>query len=186
MINIKVDNVIIEHCQKQVEQHNFGQRREANGDKEKQLTGIIGQCVVMQLFNHGLIDGSTGFDGGVDIEFAGLKIDVKTMGRTTDAKKSYTNNFLKLQDHFETDAYIFCSLNKTSNELSICGWIDKQSFVNKRRYYPANTIRTRSNGTSFNTFADLYEIDNYQLNDIKDIVDLKNQLTQFSNSNGKT
>jgi len=73
--------------------HNFGHRYTANGNYEQQLTGIIGQSVVMEIFGLGFIDGSSGFDHGVDIYFEGLKIDVKTMGRTTDVKPNYTNNF---------------------------------------------------------------------------------------------
>lgn len=106
MIKILVSQHIISHCQQEISKHNFGKRFTANGTKEQQLTGIIGQSVVMNLFGLGLVDGGSGFDDGVDLVFDNKKIDVKTMGRTTDVRSSYTNNFLKLQDYFNTDIYI--------------------------------------------------------------------------------
>ena len=78
MFKVKVSDAIIQHCMRQVEIHNFGQRYTANGTKEQQLTGIIGQSVIMQLFGLPLVDGNSGFDGGVDITYNGITIDVKT------------------------------------------------------------------------------------------------------------
>lgn len=183
MFKIQVRTRIIQHCKEQVENYNFGQRNQANGTPEQQLTGIIGQSVLMNLFDLDLVNGESGFDDGTDIEFAGLKIDVKTMGRTTDVRRSYTNNFLKLQDYFGTEIYIFCSYNKTNSELTVCGWIDKQTFVNKRKFFPKGTIRTRSDGSTFKTFSDLYEIDIIDINDVQDTNDLKNQILSFSQNN---
>ena len=179
MITIKVADEILQHCKKQLENYNFGKRHKANGTKLQQLTGIIGQSVVMHTFNQGFIDGKEGFDNGIDIIYNNLKIDVKTMGRTTDVRSNYTNNFLKLQDYFETEIYIFCSYHKIKQELSICGWIDKESFKNKRRFYPKGSTRKRFDQTTFTTFADLYEIDNHQLNDCNSIESLKLQLRNF-------
>ncbi len=180
MFKIQVSDSVIDHCKKQVASYNFGQRHTANGNPEQQLTGIIGQSVVMDFFGLGNVNGEDGFDNGVDILFNNKKIDVKTMGRTTDVRPNYTNNFLKLQDYFETQVYIFCSFNKTNKELTVCGWIEKEAFVRKRKYFPKGTIRTRADGSSFNTFADLYEIDIIDIHDVKNIEDLKNQLNALS------
>ena len=176
MVLVKVSNSLIEHCEQMVTKYNFGQRNQANGNPEQQLTGIIGQSVVMDLFGLVYVDGKSGFDGGVDIFFNNKKIDVKTMGRTTDVKPTYTNNFLKLQDYFDTDIYIFCSYHKLKSELTVCGWISKVDFVAKRNYFPKGSIRTRSDNTTFKTFADLYEIDIKDLNPVKGSLDLKKQL----------
>ena len=181
MFDIQVKNNIIEHCEKQIDKYNFGNRYTANGNKEQQLTGIIGQCVVMELFQLEYINGNDGFDNGIDIVytniFGSISLDVKTMGRTTSVKPNYTNNFIALQDYFNPKCYIFCSYNKLNKVLTICGWITKQEFINKRRLYPKGTIRERSNGTTFETKADLYEIDVIDLNDVMDELDLKKQLT---------
>lgn len=179
MIKIQVSNSVIEHCKAQIERYNFGQRYTANGTPDQQLTGIIGQSVVMNLFGLGNVNGEEGFDDGIDIIFNNKRIDVKTMGRTTDVRRNYTNNFLKLQDYFQTEVYIFCSYNKTNQELTICGWIEKEAFIQKRKYFPRGTIRTRTDGSSFNTFADLYEIDIVDINDVTDLNDLINQLNEL-------
>jgi len=177
MFKVQVTDEVLKHCLNQVEKYNLGKRKEANGNKDQQFIGIVGQCVLMQLFNCGLIDCSTGFDNGIDIEFENHKIDIKTMGRTTDVKINYTNNFIKFQDNYETTTYIFCSYNKINNELTICGWIDKQTFIQRRKYYEKGNERTRNDGTKFNLFADMYEIDNSNLFDVVSIEDLKKQLS---------
>ena len=135
MFTIKVEQDLIDFCTHQVAQYNFGKRKVANGTPEQQLTGIIGQSFVMELFDSGKVDGKQGFDDGVDIVFNNIKIDVKTMGRTTDVKPYYTNNFLKLQDYFDTEIYIFCSFHKNKKEVTVCGWISKPDFVLKRKFY---------------------------------------------------
>jgi hypothetical protein len=177
MYKIQISDELLKHCRNQVEQYNFGMRKEANGTKEQQFNGIVGQCVLMQLFNCGLVDGSRGFDNGIDIEFGNHKIDVKTMGRTTDVKFNYTNNFLKFQDYFDTTTYIFCSYNKITNELTICGWIDKETFIKRRNFFEKGSERTRNDGSKFTLFADLYEIDNINLFDVISTEDLKHQLS---------
>jgi hypothetical protein len=179
MFTLKVSEQLLQHCKKQVEQFNFGARSTANGNKEQQLTGIIGQSALMELFNLGFVDGTTGFDNGIDLVYENLNIDIKTMGRNTDVRKTYTNNFLKLQDYFNTDIYIFCSYHKLKNELTICGWIDKKTFAQKRKYFHKGACRTRNDGTTFTTFADLFEIDNIDLFEIISIEDLKIQLNNY-------
>lgn len=179
MFTIKVSDRLLQHCKQQIEQFNFGVRSSANGTKEQQLTGIIGQSVVMDLFGLGYIDGTCGFDSGVDLIYENLKIDIKTMGRTTDVRKNYTNNFLKLQDYFDTEIYIFCSLHKLKNELTICGWIAKKELVNKRKFFAKGTTRTRNDGSTFTTFADLFEIDIVDLKDASSLEDLKMQLKRY-------
>lgn len=176
MFTIKVSEEIIVHCLHQIEQYNFGQRCTANGNKDQQLTGIIGQTVLMDLFGFDYINGAAGCDDGIDFIFNSKKIDVKTMGRTTDVRLAYTNNFLKLQDYFQTEIYIFCSYNKIKKEVTVCGWIAKEDFVSRRKFFPKGSIRIRSDGTNFPTFSDLYEIDNIDLNPVTSIEDLKNQL----------
>jgi hypothetical protein len=93
MFKIQVSDSVIDHCKKQIANYNFGQRHTANGNPEQQLTGIIGQSVVMNLFGLENVNGEDGFDDGVDILFNNKKIDIKTMGRTTDVRRNYTNNF---------------------------------------------------------------------------------------------
>jgi len=176
MFTMAVLQEIIDYCTAQAQRYNFGLRYTANGTKEQQLTGLIGQSVVMTWFGAGLISGEDGCDGGLDVLYAGRRIDVKTMGRTTAVKPYYTNNFLALQADYKTDVYIFCSYNKLKAELTVCGWVTKQELAAARRYYPRGTLRQRSDGTTFTTFADLYEIDNCALHDVTGVTDLLVQL----------
>ena len=166
MFKVRVPDAIIAHCKRQIELYDFGQRYTANGTKEQQLTGIIGQSVIMNMFGLPLVDGATGFDNGVDIVHNGKSIDVKTMGRTTDVRDYYVNNFIALQQNLNTDVFIFCSYNKTNQELTVCGWIPKAEFLKKAAFFPKGSIRYRANGTSFQTFTDLYEIRNDMLYDV--------------------
>ena len=176
MLKVKVTEEIINHCKEQVRKYNFGQRKDANGTPEQQLLGIIGQSVVMNIFGFGYVYGGQGCDGGIDFVLNGKKVDVKTMGRTTDVKPNFTNNFVKYQDCLDTDIYIFCSYNKIYPELTICGWTDKENFNNKRRFYPKGTERKRSDGSILRLFTDTFEIDNADLFQINNIEQLKNFL----------
>ena len=54
----------------------------------------------------------------------------------------------------------------------------------KAKFYKKGTIRNRSNGTSFSTKADLYEIENNKLINVDNIDDLQNKL-EFLNTNQK-
>jgi len=178
MFKIQVSQRIINHCQRQIQQYNFGQRNIANGTPEQQFTGIVGQCAIMEKFGLDLIDGADGCDDGQDINYKGLVVDVKTMGRTVDVRPNFVNNFIALQLRFNTDLYIFCSLNKRTFELTVCGWIPKTEFLQKAELYPRGTIRTRTDGSTFRTFADLYEIGNGDLYDVNSFEELVSSISE--------
>ena len=59
---------------------------------------------------------------------------------------------------------LFLSFNKNNNELSFCGWITKEMFLNRATIYKKDTERERSDGTIFHLRADTFEIENYKLN----------------------
>lgn len=166
MFNFKVDQNIIIKAETLVSKYNFGKRSKANGNKEQQIVGIIGELMIRDLFNAGEIDGSSGFDGGFDIKYNKKLIDVKTMGRTSQPKKNYVNNLIDLQINHSADHFIFNSFNKKNNILTVCGWISKSNFIKLAKYFPKNTIRKRTDGTEFKTFSGLYELQNKDLNGV--------------------
>lgn len=166
MFNFKVDQNIIIKAETLVSKYNFGKRSKANGNKEQQIVGIIGELMIRDLFNAGEIDGSNGFDGGFDINYNNKLIDVKTMGRTSQPKKNYVNNLIDLQINHSADHFIFNSFNKKNNILTVCGWISKLNFIKLAKYFPKNTIRKRTDGTEFKTFSGLYELQNKDLNGV--------------------
>lgn len=171
MYTEKVSDEIIRYCKDQVEKYNFARRGYDDGDKEQQLTGVIGQCMIMKYFDVGLIDGTKGFDGGIDIIYHDKKIDVKTMGRNTKVEEWYTNNFHAAQDCFCPDIYIFCSYNKKTQELTICGYVTREEFIQRRKFIPKGMPRMKG-GTTFEFAYDMYEIDNTELNKINELCDL--------------
>ena len=176
MFDLLIPSSVVFHCMNQLKKYNFGQRGTADGNYEQQLSGIVGESLVREAFALPLVDGSTGYDDGYDILYYGLKIDVKTMGRTTTVKIDYVNNFIGLQKNNGADYYIFTSYNKKLNLLTICGWLDKETLLSTANFYKKDTIRKRDDGTTFKTFADLYEMSNDKLNQADDMQDLKNQL----------
>ncbi len=182
MFIINVSNKIIDYAKGLVKNHNFGNRGVADGNVHEQLTGLIGQCTVQTMFHVNLLTGAGGFDHGKDLEFAGLSIDVKTMGRTTDVKDYYVNNFIALQKDYPTDAYIFCSYFEEKKELTICGWLPKNELEKMASFYKKGTKRYRSDKTWFRTKADLYEIPNKKLRQVSSPDTLKRQLSEFATS----
>lgn len=146
-----------------LQNHNVGNRHTANGNKEEQYVGLLGEMMISDMFN-GEYKLKSGFDGGFDLIINGRKVDVKTMGRNVDVKMNYVNNFIGFQSHFNCDIYIFCSINKRKSELTMCGWVTKQELFDRADYYPKGTIRTRDDGSSFEFKADTYEIKNIDLN----------------------
>jgi len=178
MFKFKVDNHIIKKAEELVNKYNFGKRKEANGTKEQQITGLIGEIMIRELFKAGQIDGSKGFDGGFDILESGKYIDVKTMGRTVDPTPSYVNNFMELQLNHKADNFIFTSYNKKTKELTVCGFISKKNFLSLSKYYPKGSVRKRSNGTEFKTFSGLYEIQNKYLTTTNSPYELVKQIKQ--------
>lgn len=177
MFKIQIPDEVIDHCKTQARKHNFGMRGIYDGTTSMQIVGLIGQQAMMNIFGTGIIDGRTGPDGGVDIEYHGLKIDVKTMGRTTDPQPGYVNNFMKVQEKYNPDIYIFCSYNALAEELTVCGWVTNQQFKERRKFYPEGYIRTRKDGTSFPSRCDMYEITNRDLNQVNEPLDLLTQIT---------
>jgi len=180
VFKIKVSNKIIDYATSLVKEHNFGNRGVADGSAEEQLTGIIGQCTIQTMFHVDLLTGDEGFDHGEDLNFSGLSIDVKTMGRTTDVKDYYVNNFIALQKDYPTDVFIFCSFHKDKKELTVCGWLSKNELKAKAKFFKKGTKRFRSDKTWFRTKADLYELPNKKLRIAKTPKNLKEQLKEYA------
>jgi len=171
MLNIKLEERIFTRSVQFQQENDIGMRGHADGNKEEQLTGILGQNIICNALNIPLMVGD-GFDGGVDITLNDSTIDIKTMGRNVYPKSYYVNNLIASQLKYNVGNYLFCSYHKKDNVLTVCGWIDKQGFKDKAKFYKEGEVRTRSNGTSFITKADLYEIKNKELNNISNYREL--------------
>ena len=172
MLNLKLKKDVFKESLKFGQENNIGVRGHADGGIEEQLIGILGQNIICDALDLPLMT-ANGFDGGVDINLNNTDIDIKTMGRKVYPKPSYVNNLIASQLEYNADAYLFCSYHKTDYVLTICGWIDKESFKKKAKFYNEGEVRGRSDGTSFKTKANLYEIENKELSEINTLNDLK-------------
>ena len=163
---LNIDNDLKIKCWDFLSKNNMGNRHSANGNKEQQFVGLLGEITIKNYFGvkHNWVNG---FDGGYDFIYNNKKIDVKTMGRNVTPKDFYVNNFISFQKNFHCDYYIFTSLNKKTNELFICGYLSKKDLLEKATLYKKGTIRNRENGTTFKMKTDTYEIKNSFLNQIK-------------------
>jgi len=144
-----------------VKRVNFGQRGEFDGDQEQQYTGILGEVMFADIYGFTRPDGSGGFDNGIDFTHKGIKIDLKTMGRTVDVgmTKDFVNNLVASQIEYDADVYIFASINKDSGEFQVPGfYLKKWGFENYR--IPKGAKRRRHDGTIFETEAEMFEIPN--------------------------
>jgi len=177
MFNFKIDSHIRTHCVEQLKLYNFGKRGRGDGTPEQQLTGIVGESAVAHACGFPLIDGSTGFDGGEDIRIGEYVVDIKTMGRAVPVNIHYmVGNFPKCQESYKTDVYVFASLNKNTDVLTIVGWIPKKEFLEKASLFREGETRTRNNGTEFVLSQDNYEIKYSYLRDVVNPDHMMNQI----------
>lgn len=185
MFDVAVATDVLDYARQVLADYNFGRRRVANGSRQEQLTGLVGELVVQDLFGYPRTDGSSGPDGGMDLVFHGLTIDVKTMRRDAPARPEYVNNFSALQTRSPSRALIFCSLNWNRRVLTVCGWMLKDLFFRVADFHPKGAMRRRTNGTHFRAEADLYEIKNRDLYSPRTLQALHDDLLSISIAEGR-
>ena len=142
MLNLKLNKEVFKHSLKFGQENNIGVRGHADGSVDEQLIGILGQNIICDTLGLPLMT-TSGFDGGVDININNTDIDIKTMGRTVYPQLNYVNNLVAMQLKNNSDIYLFCSYHKHNYELTLCGWIDKESFKKKAKLYKEGDIRYR-------------------------------------------
>jgi len=163
MFDIDVSEDVYEFARCLVAKHNLGHRGRVDGGQEQQLTGLIGQTVIHDLFSVQRPRFGASADSGVDFVFAGLRLDVKTTGRNVRPQPHYVSSLFQVQARSFSQVLLFCSLNKPQRVLTVCGWISKDEFLKSATLYPRGTQRERVDGTSFVTKASQYEIENRHL-----------------------
>ncbi|MGG6431518.1 hypothetical protein ACPF7I_08350 [Anoxybacillus sp. D401a] len=172
MFDVKVNEEQRDYAGMMVSKFNFGKRGYADGNKEQQFVGVLGQVVIADLTDGQRPNGENGFDGGVDLIIKNKKIDIKTMTRTVPMKPHFVHNFIGYQLRYGVDYYLFCSFNKSRNILTVCGLIKKEDFLKKSSYYPKGSKRYRDDNSFFVTNAPLYEIRQSDLNDVNTLNDV--------------
>ena len=174
MIRLKISNEQIEYAKYLVNNCNYGNRGKFDGDKSKQLVGMLAQTVLADYLRQPRPDTSVGFDGGYDYIINGKKVDVKCMSRKGYVIGNYVHNLIAYQKKYDVDYYIFTSLCTATNELEVCGVISKQDFYNMATFYKEGTTRYKGH-TPFTLQAPTYELQQYRLHlvgNVEDDVDI--------------
>ena len=151
---------------------NFGHRsRGFNGNYEKQYTGLIGELTLHRVlgltrpkYTSGRLDS--------DILINNKKVDIKSMARNVYMQDHYVHNFVAYQKDMPNDILLFISINKKSGVVQICGWLEKEKFLNEASFFDQGDKRERDDGTSFVLRAPLYEIEQNKLNKLNSVDDL--------------
>ena len=173
MFNLKLTDEVRDYANRQVSIKNFGVRSAGfNGNRIQQYTGIVGECMLHKAIGKDLPT----YDSGSlieDIIINNKKVDIKTMARTVDMRDFYVHNFVGYQKDRDNDVLLFISINKTTGNVQICGWLDKKKFLEQASFFDKGSVRTRTDGSTFVTRAPLYEIENKNLNQINTIEDIK-------------
>ena len=162
MIQIFPSEELTNYTRQLVENNNFGQRGYADGNSQMQYTGMICENVVRNLLGLPLAEGK-GFDGGWDIMYKGLKTDIKAMGRKGNPRPDHVNNVYAPQIKYNNEAYIFCTYNIYKKVVTICGWIDKNTFLEKAELLKKGTRVELGNEKYFIARSDSFQITNNEL-----------------------
>lgn len=171
MTSIEIPKDLKEKTWEYCQENSMGNRGKFDGSPEQQYTGLLGENMLR--ISLGLLPSwKKGFDGGHDLVINRVKIDVKTMGRNVDPLPEYVNNFVGYQKDLDTDMFVFCSINKTTNTFWICGMISKYDFLETAMFFPKGSIRTRSDKTEFRTLSPLYEIRNDYLVEVNEPINI--------------
>ncbi|BCV06289.1 MAG: hypothetical protein CM15mV129_590 [uncultured marine virus] len=151
---------------------NFGHRSKGfNGNYEKQYTGLIGELTLHRVlgltrpkYTSGRLDS--------DILINNKKVDIKSMARNVYMQDHYVHNFVAYQKDMPSDILLFISINKKSGVVQICGWLEKEKFLENASFFDQGDKRERDDGTSFVLRAPLYEIEQNKLNKLNNVNDL--------------
>jgi hypothetical protein len=161
----KISQEQIDYTKELVSRVNFGNRGRFDGSKKNQFIGILGEVVLADILEKKRPDGEGGFDGGVDFIINNMKFDLKTMARTVSSRPHFVNNLVASQAAYNNDGYIFASINTKTREFELLGIIGKDNL--KPFFIAKGTERKRDDGTILTVGADMYEIPNSELKEIK-------------------
>ena len=178
MIRLKITDEQIEYATYLVNNCNYGRRGKFDGDKSKQLVGMLAQTVLADYLKQPRPDISVGFDGGYDYIINNKKVDVKCMARKGYVIGNYVHNLIAYQKDFDVDYYMFTSLNTTTNELEVCGVIGKEQFFSMADLFEKGTVRYKGK-TAFTLEAPTYELKQYKLfllGNVDDVVDIHTKI----------
>lgn len=154
----------IKHVKEYLEEGSVANRGVFDGDWKKQFFGILAQTVVCSFLGLPAPVNQKGFDGGTDVMWRNKRYDVKCRLGGTDFKPAiYCHNVPEKQTAYDNDGYIFVHYNDTNGYFEICGYIDKQHFMNLANYRPKGSKIKRTNGSYLEVHESMYDIKNDHL-----------------------
>ena len=80
------------------------------------------------------------------------------MGRNVPVRPDFVHNFVMEQANLAAETLIFQSLIKKTSTIELCGWINKSEALGQGEIIPKGAVRTRKDGTTFTTGAELLEV----------------------------
>lgn len=169
-MRIPVDAELYNACLDSVQKNlcSRGANDNSSGNFMQQLYGNIAENLVRRQLGIeekiGYLDGP---DAGWDIEYAGLKIDIKTTIYNEDPQPYHEYHVPIYQMRYSNDAYIWCNYNTTTDVVTVCGFISKPTFIFVRKELPKGTRKEEPNGKSYTarytsyyvTYNELKQID---------------------------
>ena len=176
MFRIALKPEVIAHGQYLVKNTNYGNRGVDDGDKHDQQNGIVAQCAIMDLMGYELPEVSHEADGGIDIVYDGIKIDVKTIACKNYPTPRYSASVMAKQKHYQTDIYIFSMVHREDKMVTVTGWMDKADFF--------RNAKLRNKGDYINEYLPClrstdYELKIAQLNQVDSLADLIKGLDDY-------
>jgi len=152
----------------------LGRRGYADGTRDQQLAGALGQGVVQEGLGLGQPSLAQAPQGGFELDVAGCRVEVKTTGRWRGPMRGhYAHNIYAVQMDRPADAFVFCSHHRSEGEIVVCGWLRRDEVLALGTLFQAGTVRTRDNGTQFTFEADNYEVLNRDVHDVNSWEELR-------------
>jgi hypothetical protein len=168
ILQVEITDELICKVERYRDKHPWANKGYFDGTPEQQLRGMIGQIVVWRLLvgsSPTPNDLKEAFKKGFDVPFCDLQTEVKTKGTNIFVSDNFEHTFPKLQRPIEDfDVVVFCNYNRSKNILQICGWLPKETFLERSVLVLKGT--KASNGL-FCFSVDTYLIYNSALHDMK-------------------
>ena len=146
------------------------------GDHVKRYAGLLAEVIIADAI--GLERRAPeGDDGGMDLEWANLRVDIKATVRNTPPRPEWPSNLRAAQAlRAGTHAFIFCALHREARALTVMGFLEKRD-LQHGWYCKRGEKRTRTDGTRFTCHEDMYEVPTAAMTPIGTIQDLTRELT---------
>lgn len=181
MITVQVPDIVLRQSALVCNYTNFGNRGVDDGTKQQQLHGIIAQNCMALAFGFPFVQRLEQWDGGFDFVIGDQKIDIKNVTRNYTPKPEYEALIVSEQLKYDVQIYMFTSYNQRKNELTVCGWLPKDIFLNRARIYKRGDVVERSDGSTFVCRLHTHQIYLYQLNKVTESFDaLKDDIEMYA------